>query len=606
MPGCSENKLLLFFILLLTIILLPACDRTAGSVPEDVHLEQVGPFSAVIAWTTQTEARFIISWGEGSLLDRRITEEDGQREHRLALTGLKPRTRYSYRIEPGGFSASFRSAPGLDGAFDLVVLDSSSPACQPSQTEIELDPDIVILFGECQGKLARKPESILTIDARQNKTDELSLGRWLIRILPALPATWPDKPDDKRLILVLPKLPETPPTEAGEALLVSPGGTLYQDRRQEPQPPKTVWLEIDSFEVAWVGEGEQGRSRQVIIEAPPESKKSCLYCDRLLESGRYLQSIAWYQDFIAENKNRHEIEDALLAIAGIYDEKLFDYKMAVVSYMIFLTRYPESRKAVLARHRLQYISSHSDDKFQPLARFEKVKAELVRSDPEPAIAEVEKLIADQPDASIVPVALFWLGNLLEQTDGQRAAGHYGQLIKLFPDSENAAVAAIALGDILYRAKSYQNAVKAYQDASRIVPTTYRISVEDKIRKSKRNIWRELGRYGAWIVLAGWLLLSIRLRARPTGRDLSASLVILLGMVLVGGVYFTIYYRETGILIPVVSALALTSFGVILWNRPLAARRGLAAWIVLAHAVSCWTAAAYLIMYHLHYIYVFGL
>ncbi len=325
-----------------------------------------------------------------------------------------------------------------------------------------------------------------------------------------------------------------------------------------------------------------------------------------MESGRYEESVAWYRDFIVGNKDRYAVEDAVFSIARILDENLFRYPAAMDAYREFLGLYPASRRASLARYRLEYLLARSDRDFEPLARFERAKANLVAADPLPAASEVESLLADFPDTAVAEDASFWLGHLLERVEPDRARVHYGALLERFPSGENAALASIALGDMDYRAKSYRRAIRAYETALTIVPRKYRVAVLDKIRKSRRNVKREVARYAAWLTLAGWLAVTIGLRVYPSGRDLRAASIVLAAYGFAGGLYLAITYDRSGVLLPTLSVLAAAMGLVFLWNRTLSRGSRSRPWMWLAHAVMASVSALYLVLYHFHYLYVLGL
>ena len=595
--------------LLLLFLCLAGC---SGSLePSALRLTEVGPFSATLEWETAGPADFRIVYGEGTLFDREVAESEPTTAHRLTLSGLKPSTRYTYRLEPGGEVHAFRSAPGKDGAFDLIVLGPGSPACARGAPGLRVYPDLVILAGECAGRLAGRPESILTVELPAEGSRILRFGRNRLVLAPDNESAAAAEPAQEgaglRTIVVTTALPEAIPEALEEAVILSPRGARFDGERVTWDSAQTAWLEVDAFEIAWVQETKDYRVRRVIVEAPPETKKSCLYCDRLLESGRYKESLAWYRDFIATNQDRHAVEDAAFSVARILDEKLFRYGEAVEAYRRFLEDYPESRRTTLARYRLDYILARSDLDYRPLERFEKAKAELVRDDPLPAAAEVERMVADFPAAAVAEDALFWLGNLLETVKPDQARSWYRALLERFPQGENAAMAAIALGDIEYRQKSYRLAEEAYEAASKRVPKKYHIAISDKLRKSRRNLKREWARYLSWTLLAGWLAASVVAGARPNRDDLRAPSILLAAYSVIGGLLLAVAFETVRPLLPVLSVLAVAMPAVTLWNRALSrssTRR--AGWIAVLHALSCSLAVLYLAMYGCHHLYIFGL
>jgi len=541
-------------------------------------------------------------------MDRHVSETERTSDHSITLTGLKPSTRYTYRIEPGGLTASFRSAPSKDGAFEIVALGTESPACKPDTHLPDVNPDIVVLDGDCDGPLADMAESVLTLRIPEDGTTEKRFGRWIIlpaRNLHHIPAPTPEQ--DFRRIIVLPRLPESIPDANRNDLLLTGSEIAYGDNVYTPGGHQPAWLEVDAFEVAMVEHAARERKRTIVIEAPAETKKTCLYCDRLLESGRYEESLQWYRDFVETNQDLHAIEDAFYKIARISDEKLFDYPNAILAYRDFAQRYPQSRQVPLVQYRLDYLHTHADNGYVPLERFERAKAGLVKHDPLPTAQKIEELLAEYPDTGISSEALLYLGHLLEDTDPKRAARHYNELIGRFPQTENAATASIAIGDILYRQKKYRSAIEAYQRALDIAPPTYRISIEEKLRKSNRNIWRELARICCWAVLIIWALLSFIWRLYPGTRDIFTAFIVLAFYALLAGILFSLTYEKTRELIPIIAATATGISLVVLWNRTLDLKfSGRMIWVQLLHSASCALAVLYLAMYHFHYLYVFGI
>jgi len=577
----------------------------------DVRLKEVGPFTAKLTWATEQPVAMRVVYGEGELFDRELVEEQPTTDHLIKLTGLKPSTRYRYRLEPGGETASFRSAPGKDGAFDLVVLSTEAAACRADARALKTLPDVVVLAGPCDGEPARHAEAMLTLTLPEKQTISLRYGRWRLLLAADSEAVVQvlaeGEGGSERSIVVLGKLPEIIPAELANAVVTDGRQALYAGREVSWPEAQVGWLEVDAFEVAAVFDVEKQHQRQVIVEAPPETKKTCLYCDRLMESGRYEESLTWYRNFIQENQDRYAIEDAYYAIARILDEKLFAYERAITAYRDFVERYPRSRRVTLARHRLDYLQTYSDGDFAPLRSFEQAKAKMVRDNPLPTVAQVEALVEQYADAAIVEEALFWLGHLLETEDTRRAKKHYRALRQRFPDGENAVLAAIALGDIEYRAKHYHRAIVAYGEALQVAPETYHISINEKLRKSQRNVWRERIRYSAWGVLAVWLIVSVMVRVRPNRYDVWTAIIILAVFVLAAGLYFGLTYERTGDVLPVISVvLSLTSL-IVLWNMALArALRKNMMVMTLAHGLTMPAAMLFLVFYQFHYLYLFGI
>ncbi len=587
-------------------VLLFGCEEKATI--SNLRLVQVGPYAATISWRCDRPTTFKIVYGEGSLFDRELETTGQATIHSVKLTGLKPSTRYAYRIEPGDVEASFRSAPQKDGAFDIAILDSKSPVCSGDSDEFDTNPDIVILAGECEGKPSRRPESILTLRIQNGNPLSLAFGASLLIIASDIAsATEKIKASEEstNIIIITRVLPESSPEAFVDVPIISPRGSLFHDQVILLPTSQSARLEVDTFELAFAAGKSKAHERTVIVEAPPETKKTCLYCDRLLESGRYEESLSWYKDFIAKNQDRHAVEDACFSIARLLDEKLFRYSEAIVAYERFLKLFPKSRKTLLAHYRLDYIRRHSGESYTPLSIFEGAKARLIRNDPMPAVVQVESLLSNYPDSSVAQEALYWLGHILETKDPNRATGHYTALMKRFPESENAVAASIALGDIAYRSKRYRQAIMVYTAAAEKAPDQYALSIKDKIRKSERNVKREIARWASWLILAFWMTVTLITRSIPTVSDLKAATLFLIAYAFVGGLIFGLTYEVTKVLLPTTFAIAMTMCLVLCWNRALGHKKQISGWIIIPHMLSCCVAVLFLIMYHFHQLYIFG-
>ncbi len=596
------------------IIFIVLLSTACASLPsyDALRFEAIGPFTATLSWTSETAQRFVIEYGEGDLLDRQIEEKEKSARHQMTLTGLKPATRYGYRLHKHDRLKYFRTAPGKDGVFDLIVLSDDSPACGDQGLFATAPPDIIVNLAPRQCPLADKASSVLIKEMPGEAVSRFNYGRYEILLAAdtaSLTRALAERPPtaETPVLAICSVIPEYDAQRDENALYVSGRTYRYRDGAMKLTEHQTMWLEIDAFEAALVRGMGLERTRDVIIAAPPETKKSCLFCNRLLEAGRYMESLEWYRAFIRENEERHAVEDAYYSIARILDEKLFNYPQAIAAYNDFMVRYPDSRRVILIKYRLAYLAAHADNEYFPLRRFEQAKSALVRDNALPTVTEVEKLVDAFPQTAVAEEALYWLGHVLESTDIARAQGHYQTLIDRFPQSENAAMAAIALGDIRYRDKQYRQAVVAYEKALAVVPPSFHLSVQDKLRKSTRNIAREYVRYAAWIVLGAWLLLTIIRRAVPSKRDWLIAFIILTMFACVGGLFFFWTYERTNNLLPLVAAMAGGTSVVVLWNRALAGRikRGRVV-LVMAHALTVPPAMLFLLLYHFHQLYVFGM
>ena len=607
----KQKLLIVYSCLIISCIFLfgiffTSCDESPQI--ENLRLTQIGPFNATLEWESDYPASFIVEYGEGRIFDRETVPDNSDIKHRVSLTGLKPSTRYSYRIKSNGQGAAFRSAPKSDGAFDMVILNTQSRLCRKEMKSSEIDPDIVIVSGPCESSWANRPESILTKQIPDSGIDTFVYGKNLIvlssKIETALSFKVKESDRKKRPLyvvseeLVAYKLP-------ADQLFFSPNRALYLGKLVSVPNELEAWLDVDAFEIAWVYRKDDKQNRTVIVEAPPETKKTCLYCDRLMEAGRYEESIAWYRNFIDTNQDRHAIEDAVYSIGRILDEKLFQYGLAIEEYNKFLSTYPTSRRKTLINYRLKYLKAHQDNGFIPLLRFEKAKAKTTVGRHSLTIETVEAIVREYPQSSVVPEALFWMGHLLERENPIRAIKYYNNLIREYPKIENAAIASIAIGDILYREKKYRKAVNAYHLALTISPATYHISINDKIRKSDRNIKREIAHYICWTTLLLWLLASFWWRSRPEARDFWAAILVFSIYGLAGGTYFALTFDRSRAIIPIVASIAFSSIVIIFWNRLISRAAG-RNWITAAHVLTSSAAIIYLLLYAFHYLYIFGL
>ncbi len=607
--SCRTARISAFILMCaLSVMAFSACEKNVE--PQNVRLAEAEAFSVALSCTTAEKTGLVLSYGEGFLFDRQAFVRKPATEHFIRIQGLKPSTRYRYRFSPNGEIRSFRTAPQEDGVFDLVFLDEASAGTSTESSGAASLPDLVLTVGNISTGLASHPAEILTKPIPDSGTLRLVYGSVIILAAKdaesARKALEKEEQDGKRIMILLPALPQTPNPAFEKAILLSPREASYQGRIVSWAADQPAWLEVDAFEIAWVHGSSDKRERRVVVEAPPDARRSCLFCDRLMESGRYEESIRWYENFIAENSESPEsVADARFSIAGIYDSKLFRYREAIAMYNDFLANHPGSRRAALARFRIEQLNRYSGDDFAPLGAFERAKAQLDPKKPEEAAQKVEDVLKKYPEAAIAEEALFWLGHLLEQIQPEKARGFYEELMRRYPKSENAAMSAVSLGDMDYMSKNYSSAMVRYETALSLTPEKYHVPIKEKLAKSARNVWRERARWTSWILLAFWLVLSAVYRARPHLRDMLTGSLILSVYVLLFGVYFIKHYESAEDIVLPVAAAALSSTLILMWNRALM-HSGIRTCAVVLHLVTATAAAIFLVMYHFHMLFPFGI
>lgn len=591
------------------LILLGGC-RPAPRI-SGVGPVQVGPFAVVLAWTSDRPARFRIRYGEGSSLDGEIRESAASAEHRVMISGLKPSTRYSYLLDPGGNFGTFRTAPGSEGSFALAIASPSASAIRPDRSDPALEPDLLVITGETASGWRPPLPAVLTVPLTRAEPQILSYGPWQVAVaadpqlgLVALKAL--ELPLDQ-VILVLPLLPESISEELVGTVIASPAGIRYRGKFYPGDDTGLLRLEVDAFEVSLLHFRVDRLHRQVVVEAPPETKKTCLYCDRLLEQERYQESLDWYRKFVRENREDYAVEEAMFTIARILDEKLFEYHRAREAYREFESEYPHSRRLPLVKNRLSYLQEYSDFEYRPLREFERVKASLPLAGFRESAEKIALLLEEYPGAKIREEVLAWVARLLEIESPREAERYFLRLIDEFPDSENARIAAIARGDIRYRGGRYGEAAGIYRQALRTVSDRYRISLREKIHRSLRNRHREIYRWLAVAVLIFWLAATFFRCRRLSVRGWAVPVLFLLTAAASGGIYFILTWERSREIFPVTAVLTIALAGVMIWNRIWGgAKKSSGYWIVGLHMLSASLAAVYLILYHFHFLYLFGI
>ena len=327
--------------------------------------------------------------------------------------------------------------------------------------------------------------------------------------------------------------------------------------------------------------GETGEPGEPIAlrAAPLKQKRTCAECRRLANRGAYEESITAYKQFIAENRDHYQIDDAYYAIAEILDERLFSFAQAIEWYKRLGKEYPDSTLAPMARRRIEYLRAHSDFDYQPLRRFERIRrvdfARTARDAParEKCLAEVVNILEAYPTCSLAPAMTYWLANQHRLGDPDRAAGLYRTLIETFPASRQAGRAWLEMGQTYYDAGLYDKARAVFEEAL-AADAGGEKEIRTQLARVARNLHRRHLAVAAWaalgvIGLAAMFVPPLGVRFRRVG--LTAGAFALLGAgLLCGGWLIREQFASNGEMM----ILCLVTAGIATLNTPLSAALGL--------------------------------
>jgi tetratricopeptide (TPR) repeat protein len=272
---------------------------------------------------------------------------------------------------------------------------------------------------------------------------------------------------------------------------------------------KYLTLEIDGQSVVgYVGTAEKKEPEYITIrEVGQDFKKSCVYCRKLLDSKKYNESIAWYRNFIIENKDKFDLDLSLFEIAKIYDQYLNEYDKAIIEYKKLIEKYPSSNKLRQAKQRLEYLQEYSDYNFLPLKIFEIAKFKTFQTDQNKAIEEIDSILAKYPNAKIEPDVLFWLGYTTFQAEIEEpdlikklrfsmdskkidmSLNYFNKIIEKYDNKKLLENAWTAIGNTNYQAGRFDQSIIAYNNAIKY-SDSLNFALKDKIEKSNRNIIRD--------------------------------------------------------------------------------------------------------------------
>ena len=142
----------------------PTMDMPAG-IAEPPHLALPRPGSVTVAYRTTDATRGGVSYGQPGEAQTFVSPRGLRRRHAIALTGLAPKTAYTYRVyvdgRPVGDTISFLSPPGPSGAVRIAVVgdtgSGSKRAFRIVERLREAAPTLVLHTGDCaypKGRIA--------------------------------------------------------------------------------------------------------------------------------------------------------------------------------------------------------------------------------------------------------------------------------------------------------------------------------------------------------------------------------------------------------------------------------------------------------------------
>ena len=562
------RKVCLLFVVVIgmAIFAVLQCRKSAvGDVRPEVL--NVGTFQATIVWLSETPYKGCVFYkpagSNASPLE--ATENFGPfSRHEIAITGLKPSTRYTYYVGKSESRFQFQTQPGPASPFSFLMVAD------------DIGERIVSLVS------SEVPEFIISLTETNQQTDYFS------QIRPYIPIYGPDGIDSPFLRAIgEPKTVNSAglwkldwgglrlifadETEKITTMLDAPAAhtlgvikstieinkeaikktelhsILVAHNKRVPTMPVAVVavvgeskeaIEIDGVQYFVIGSGivearvdvdvEFVRAvflddgREIVLKSPPlKEKRTCTECRRLVDKGAYEDSIKAYKDFIVSHQGHFQIDDAYFAIASIYDEKLFKFAEALQWYSRLLDEYPTGSLAPLARQRKKYLSIYSDYNHEPLVQFDRIrKVEFARKnhiaeERDKLLVQVKSIINKYPDSKLAPAMQYWLANQYRQNNPNKAVQAYQWLGHKYPNSPMAQEILIEIGETYYDAGLFREAIEVYTEAITELPAHAK-TIKAQIARSVRNIRRGQIALICWGVLA--LIGSLTILVKPIGID----------------------------------------------------------------------------------------
>jgi tetratricopeptide (TPR) repeat protein len=641
-----------------------------ATLPEVLDISQT---EVTVAWSSHIAVKGRLHIAESGTQSPGLTVEEKTGKallHEITIDGLKPGTRYSYRIEGSERSFQFQTEPDQTTPFSFLYISGGDAAEISGYFLSELpefivglpaeDPTVLDPYKELRPFLGiHTPQGVdspyLRTLGREQSLANHALDWGGLRLIFLHNTedlrTLFNAPGTHTLGVFMPDALYNDPQafeafhEAAAAYNVkhpsrrlafvsiidgSTGDFAKDDIRyiafpgpDDAKHAVRLEVDVDAVRAVFLGSG-----REVMLKEPPLKRKiTCAECRRLADKGSYEASVKAYTRFVAENQGHYQIDDAYFAVAEIYDTKLFLFQDALTWYNRLVTEYPEGTLTPPAQVRIGRLKAYADHDFEPLKRFERIRKvdyAAAGNDHEALLAvveDVQEVIADYPAAKITPVMLHWTANQYSSLDVDKAVSSYRGLIDRYADHELAVDAYLAVAETYYSAGRYTEAAAAYDVAAEAVPSKAQVAAKGRSR-AERNLLRiDLAR-GSVAVLGGVLLVLLLMKPRGLSRrglPTSFAAFTLLTLCLGFGAWLINeqFYSMAEMLRLVVlfpAAAALSGYIGALWLRKLSAARQTNPSVLVSLLPAAgigllfFASCAYLIIYsvNIHYLIIAGL
>ncbi|MFC1504768.1 tol-pal system YbgF family protein [Spirochaetota bacterium] len=510
MKGSFIKTVLLSSIIILYALVMISCSKKkAFSEPV---IKDLGQFSVEIEFSSTKKVHAQFRCFNTIDYDMSLSDERSTRIHRFKATGLAPGKLYYYTIDQDPENKYyFRTKPQRDSFFRFIVYDDTKITKLPVPI-LEHYPDFIItqkdintqlasylpvyVFASMKGKEEWARSVVVFHSADTDVAMRSLIDYQTVIIISSRPLSFQKEADKKSFIINIILAEKAKGTKESMGL---------ENIKRVYIGKKALLFEVNGYDIV-LDDLFSGESA-VLRSTPIQSKRTCLYCRRLLEAKKYEESIKWYKEFIAHNSGNYQVDEAVYMIATIYDKNLFDYPNALIYYKKYMKQYPDSHKVPMVRARLSYITANKDHDFKPLKAFESAKSSMGSVSDESVAERIIAIRRDFPQAAISDHVLFWLSNFYEGIDTDRSITLLDELIGKFPGSDFRDRAYIQKGIIAYRYARYRDALTYYTEAGERTGEEYEQDIALKIKRTKRNIRRQIVYYAACILLALFVILA---------------------------------------------------------------------------------------------------